>query len=160
MREYMLQPKDKSEEVVECLIPTYVIGKCMNDKMVKEEHFENNTLNLNYNDIISFLVKSKPTLKTNLAFREQVVKDHYIFNASVKHSDVESLFLKPRHFSTNTTNHIESADNFNTFGTDKKQFEPDVSKKTFVNDSPMDYITSQFIKKYVFSNNSSSYVLI
>jgi len=54
-----------------------------------------------------------------------VVKDHYIFNASVKPSEVESLFLKPRHFNTNGPNHIESAD---TFSAEKKPFEPDTTK--------------------------------
>jgi len=70
MREYMLQPKNKSEELPEWLIPNFIIGKCMTDKVVKEEHFENNTLSLNYNDITSFLMKSKPNLKSNLAFKE------------------------------------------------------------------------------------------
>ncbi len=100
MREYMLC-KDKSAEVVECLIPSFIIGKCIEDKVVKEEYFENNTLTLNYNDIHSFLVKSRPTLKTNLAFKESVVKDHYIFNSCVRNSEVESLFFKPKYFMNN-----------------------------------------------------------
>ena len=93
--------KDKNTEVVEWLIPTFIIGKCIEDKVVKEEFFENNTLSLNYNDIHSFLLKSRPTLKTNLAFKESVVKDHYIFNSCVRNSEVESLFFKPKYFMNN-----------------------------------------------------------
>lgn len=116
MREYMIQGKDKNDDstITEWLIPSFIIGKCITDKVVKEEHYLDNTLSLNYNDITSYLTKSRPTLKTNLAFKEQVVKDHYIFNASVKQSEVESLFLKPRHYTSNI-NHIESPDNFNTY---------------------------------------------
>lgn len=45
-------------EVAPWLIPSFVIGKCVQDKLVKEVHYENNSLTLNYNDITAYLVTS------------------------------------------------------------------------------------------------------
>lgn len=118
------------------MIPAFIIGKCVLDKVVNEEHYESNTLNLHYNDITSYLVHSKPTLKSNLAFKDSIVKDHYIFNTSVKSSDVESLFIKPRHFTTNADNNIDTGytnSNYSAAGgsSEKKNFEVDKNKKEF-----------------------------
>ena len=99
-------------------MPGFIIGKCIEDKLIKEEFYDNNTLCLNYNDIYSFLIKSRPTLKTNLAFKETVVKDHYIFNTCVKNSDVESLFIKPRYFMN--SNNITASNNINSTNFDNK----------------------------------------
>lgn len=164
---------DLKSEVAECLIPSFIIGKCVLDKVVKEQHFDNNSLTLNYNDITSYILQSKPTLKTNLAFKDSIVKDHYIFNTSVKPSEVESLFIKPRHYSSTNDNGSEVGTypltQQSSFNSDKKTFEADNTKTNFMAMDPatppetdmyMDYVVQQYIKKYVFSNNSLSYVLI
>lgn len=120
------------------LIPSFVIGKCVHDKVVKEVHYENNSLTLNYNDITSFLVRSQPTLKSNLAFKDTIVKDHYIFNTSVKSTDVESLFIKPRHFASAAEGPGDSSYppsyNSSALVPVEKGFEADKTKKTFSQD--------------------------
>lgn len=140
--------KDSDEQVSKCLIPQFIIGKSIEDVVVKQDYFENKQYELNYNNISSLIMKSRPTGKTNLSFKDNVVKDHYIFNTCVHTSDIESLFIKPRNFS-------------NEQDQERKQFEIDKSRTSYKNDgSYVDYAIQNVIKKYVFSNNSQQYILI
>ena len=92
--------KDEDEQVLKCLIPQFIVGKSIEDLVSKQDYFENKQFELNYNNITSYIMKSRPTGKTNLSFKDNVVKDHYIFNTCVHNSDIESLFIKPRNFSS------------------------------------------------------------